>query len=161
MRLERDKFMTAEARYTERARVLEGVNCENKQLISNNAALLTNAYADARAQLLSELDEKFDKRAALLTNAYAEAHAQLLSELDKRLPSEPQATTETEFVPESGLRDTADDPDTAQAESSRKVMPIGIWFCSLLHTPGSHCRFCLLQRKRENEGCVEAASAGL
>ena len=56
IRLERDKFMKAEAEYVERARVLEGSNHENKQAIRDHAALQGNAYKEFTEQLLSQTD---------------------------------------------------------------------------------------------------------
>ena len=51
MRLERDNFMTAEATYTERARVLEAANYENKQMIRDHAAHVVTRVGDICKQV--------------------------------------------------------------------------------------------------------------
>ena len=60
MRLDRDRFMTAEAKYTERARVLEAANYENKQMIRDHAArvegIVEQAVEKFGASLLSRTE---------------------------------------------------------------------------------------------------------
>ena len=51
MRVERDSFMTAEAKYTKRARVLEAANYENKQMICDHAAHIVNRFDDICKQV--------------------------------------------------------------------------------------------------------------
>ena len=66
MRLQRDTYMTAEAKYIERARVLEAANYENKQMIRDHAAHVVARVDDncervdaGGARAVKEAVEKF------------------------------------------------------------------------------------------------------
>lgn len=68
-RSERDELVKAEARYTERARVLEAANYENQQLISNNAALIVSRVEATCKQVGEQVGEHTVKElGALLTD---------------------------------------------------------------------------------------------
>ena len=63
MRQDRDRFMTAEAKYTERARVLEAANYENKQMIRDHAAHVVSRVDDICKQVDAAGVEQAVKRA--------------------------------------------------------------------------------------------------
>lgn len=62
--LDREKLVAAEAEYNGRARGLEAVNYENKQMIRDHDALQDVAYKAFTEQLLAKVDSLLTERLA-------------------------------------------------------------------------------------------------